>query len=309
VLAVNLPHYLYNSNQTLIFDSTLTNSYHYLNIQNTSDCLDILFKKTFEQPLTLIFTNELSNSVLLRFKKSVSGNITIIHYYSKHTNKKISFILDDSANINIKEVFISKKSIVLEIDRNITLKRDSHLSLTSGSLISGTSLINETFALTNERSNLIYHTLYIGSNNDIVTSKQWIKHLAINTTSYVENLLVSADESKLDFEVSGFIEKGMKGSICKQQNRGVILNEEGSVRVDPKLYINEFDVEAGHGAAIGQVNEDELFYLLSRGLDETAAKRLIISGYTEPFINSFETKSLQSGLRRIIAKKVKGVVS
>ncbi|MDD3123015.1 MAG: SufD family Fe-S cluster assembly protein [Candidatus Izemoplasmatales bacterium] len=306
---MNLPRYLFSTNQTLVFDSQFTNAYDYISIDNKSACLNISFKKTFEQPLTLVFTNELSNTVQLHFNKSISGSITIIHYYSRQTKKQFSFVFDDSSNISIKEVFISKRSITLEMHRDFIIKHNALLSLVSGSLIEGTTLTNETFLLTNERANLTYQNLYIGSNIDNMTCKQWMKHFAVNSTSYVENLLVSGDESKLDFEVSGYIEKGMKGSICKQQNRGVILNEQGSVRVDPKLYINEYDVEAGHGAAIGQVNEDELFYLLSRGLDESAAKRLIISGYTEPFINAFESRSLQSGIRRKIARKVKGVVS
>lgn len=151
-----------------------------------------------------------------------------------------------------------------------------------------------------------YDTLSIAHKQDSFKSTQNIRHLAKNTVSNVHNLMVVNHHAVIEFYVNGYIEKGMSGSNCKQQNRGVILSETGIVRVDPKLFIDEYDVEAGHGAAIGQINEDEMFYLLSRGLSESEAKRLILSGYTEPFVQSLDEGALKRTINQRIAKKVKG---
>jgi len=70
--------------------------------------------------------------------------------------------------------------------------------------------------------------------------------------------------------------------------------------------IDEFDVFAKHGAAIGRINDDELFYLLSRGLTEQNAKKLIVSGYTLPYLTAIGDSHLKDILRRKVARKIEG---
>jgi len=135
----------------------------------------------------------------------------------------------------------------------------------------------------------VYHgqSLAVTNRTMLMTIKQKFEHLQPHTTSEVVNYAVSNDQSQIKMEVVGKIHKGNHGSVCRQSNRGVILAEGGAIQVDPFLLIDEYDVEAGHGAAVGQINPDELYYMQSRGLDEAAAKRLIITGYVQPLLDSF----------------------
>jgi len=86
----------------------------------------------------------------------------------------------------------------------------------------------------------------------------------------------------------------------------LLLGEKSSISVDPKLLIDEYDVKASHGAAIGRINDDELFYLESRGLDETLAKQLIVFGYLAPFLDQLAHAKLSDYLTKIVRKQVMG---
>jgi Fe-S cluster assembly protein SufD len=72
-----------------------------------------------------------------------------------------------------------------------------------------------------------------------------------------------------------------------------MLSEHSEIACEPTLLIDEYNVEASHGAAIGKMDDLQLFYLLSRGLSETEAKALILSGYINPFINLIENDKLK----------------
>ena len=84
-----------------------------------------------------------------------------------------------------------------------------------------------------------------------------------------------------------------------------MLSNKGEIEVEPKLFIDEYNVEASHGAAIGQMDEMQLYYLLSRGLTEQEARSLIIFGYTNPFLSMIEDKNIKRMLTSQITRVMK----
>ena len=84
----------------------------------------------------------------------------------------------------------------------------------------------------------------------------------------------------------------MKRSVARQQNKGIVLGVNARLDANPLLLIDEYDVEASHGAAIGKIDEEQLYYLMSRGLTHKNAQRLIISGFLSPVISLMTTKEL-----------------
>jgi Fe-S cluster assembly protein SufD len=116
--------------------------------------------------------------------------------------------------------------------------------------------------------------------------------------------MISDDESSLDYSVNGKIEKGNSKSSCQQSNKGIILSQAADIKVVPTLLIDEYDVEASHGAAIGRIDDNQLFYLLSRGLNETQAKNLIISGYINPFIHKIKNEVVEEMVKRRVHQMI-----
>ena len=74
--------------------------------------------------------------------------------------------------------------------------------------------------------------------------------------------------------------------------------------VSPILCIDENDVQASHAAVVGQINEDHLFYLVSRGIKEKDAKKLITLGYLMPILDHFKDEATSEIIKKNIEERV-----
>lgn len=135
-------------------------------------------------------------------------------------------------------------------------------------------------------------TVAITNKNQEASFKQIIEHKAPDTEGYIENYGVANNGSVLVFEGTGKINKNMKRSVARQSNRGIVLGKTSRLDANPLLLIDEFDVIASHGAAIGKMDEEQLYYLMSRGLTLKNAERLIINGFLSPVIELLKADEL-----------------
>ena len=124
--------------------------------------------------------------------------------------------------------------------------------------------------------------LVIGKMTEEKTFEANITHAAPNTRSDVRVKGVLRGNSKFDFRGNVKIEKGAKGSNAYLRS-DVLLFDDAKMGDDPPaLEILEPDVKAGHAATVGKVDEQMIFYLMSRGLSRNQAEKMIIDGFVEP---------------------------
>lgn len=116
-----------------------------------------------------------------------------------------------------------------------------------------------------------------------------IYHNAPNTTSEICNHGVNQLEGSIDFQVTSVVERGIKGCTVNQNNRILSMNDH-KCSIQPILLIEEDDITASHAAYIGKFSEEELFYLMSRGIPEKEAAALLIKGFLLDSVP--ETKSI-----------------
>ena len=88
------------------------------------------------------------------------------------------------------------------------------------------------------------------------------------------------------------------GTDAQQQSRNLLLSDHARVDTKPQLEIENDDVKCAHGAAIGQLDADELFYLQSRGMDLATAKNLLTYGFASDLIGRIPVASLRRSLRQ-----------
>lgn len=109
---------------------------------------------------------------------------------------------------------------------------------------------------------------------------------------------IAGGKSQLTFDGVSSIEKGAKKSNTRQEAKIIVIDSSAFCRCSPSLEIDENDVVASHGAVEGRLNDMELFYLESRGIEEKEARRLIAMGYLSPiaryFPNQIQEKILTS---------------
>lgn len=129
-------------------------------------------------------------------------------------------------------------------------------------------------------------------NFSVLTSKSLKHDISIihnnkNTISKIVNHGVVLNDSSLTFDVYGIVGKGNSKSILDQESRIIVMGKNNSI-IKPKLFIDEFDVEARHAATIGKFSKDEIFYLMTKGINEDAANELLINGFLKSNLNGGE---------------------
>ena len=248
----------------------------------------------------LFLNNYQLKALTLKVKSNRQVQLYLISYNSKKTSIDISVQLEAHALLKLYTQFNARRKTTINIKRVFDISQRASLILLNNLTYHGTINLNDDVYLNGEQANLDIDLLNINSHQDESVVLQQVYHRAKKTYSQINNWLISNEQSKLNYVVNGTIEKGHEKSSCQQLNKGIILSEKGQIKVIPSLYIDEYDVEASHGAAIGQIDENQMFYLQSRGMTEIGAKNLIISGYINPFLTKIKNNRIETLLKRRI---------
>lgn len=121
----------------------------------------------------------------------------------------------------------------------------------------------------------------LGKNNSNFSAKIEAYHQAPKTQIKASLRMALADKSSGHIEGNWKIEKGANGANAYFSHHTLLLSEDAKAKTSPNLEIKTDDVKAGHSASVGKIDEDALFYLLSRGLDEISARTLLVEGFFE----------------------------
>lgn len=104
----------------------------------------------------------------------------------------------------------------------------------------------------------------------------YVYHKEKYTTSILNNIGIALKGSVI-FNVTGVVEKGYSGSYLDQNNQ-IVTFVADKCQINPNLLIDEYDVDASHNATIGKFDDREIFYLMSRGINESDAIKLLTQG-------------------------------
>lgn len=215
-------------------------------------------------------------------------NASLIEKNKNNRNIKIDF--ENNSSIKYVSIDLSTKS-----NKEIRLAKGNNLNMVLANFNGGSKDLK--IYLDDEESNLdIKSIIMMKEDNDKETIE--VYHNAKNTTSKIENYITS-NKAKIDVDVIGKIKKGMSNSNCVQKSRGIVLTNDSKIKVMPVLLIDEFDVSANHGCAIGKIDEEGLYYLMSRGISKKDAEMLIIKGFLSPILSSLSSDSLKEEILKL----------
>lgn len=158
--------------------------------------------------------------------------------------------------------------------------------------------------LVGDDSSAEINALYFASDHEKYDMNFVIRQMGKRTTSSMNvygALGGSADKifrGTLDFV------KGCCGSVGNEKEEIILLSEGVRNRTVPLMLSGEDDVDGHHAASIGRMDEERLFYLMSRGLDEEEAKRLVLEATFAPVVNLIDNEELKSEIQAAINRKV-----
>ena len=144
--------------------------------------------------------------------------------------------------------------------------------------------------------------LGVGNQNIHINTNDW--HNVPNTTYDILMRGVLMDEASAFYRGLIKIDKKAPQTNSMLTEHALILGDKASSTSVPSLEIDNNDVKAGHAASSGQVDESQLFYLMSRGLSQKEAERLIINGFLEPVVRRVEVKEIKDKFEKLIQSRV-----
>lgn len=161
------------------------------------------------------------------------------------------------------------------------------------SLAAGSRTIHLEMMVTGEGAQafLAVVTVAHATNHKTIVTK--MQNNGRHTRGYIEQRGLVMARSQVDFKSVGQIFAGAVGADAQQTSRLLMLDETATGSVDPILLIDENDVLAGHAASVGQVNQTQLLYLLSRGIAMNLAQQLVTRGFMAPALVSLSTTMQQ----------------
>mgnify|MGYP001566584640 CR=1 FL=1 len=142
--------------------------------------------------------------------------------------------------------------------------------------------------------------LYFVSGDQLVDNHTSIDHAQPHCDSHELYKGILDGRSRAVFNGKVFVRKDAQKTDAKQTNRNLILSDDAIVDTKPQLEIFADDVKCTHGATIGQLDENALFYLQSRGIGEEAARSLLTYGFADDVLKRIKVKSLRETLERAL---------
>jgi Fe-S cluster assembly protein SufD len=263
----------------------------------------------------------------------ISEPLYIVHAPSSRSLvHQAEVTVGDSAQVEIVESFISDTKINANIVSKLNIGKNANVTSTVINRLNGESTVYyhrlndvaddgvlKTYNFVINNSNLVFedftHLTGKASEADVATVSLATETQKQNFTIRVENYAprslgnilnygIVKDTAHLAFNGIGKIHKDMKGVDNQQETRLMNLSRKAEAVANPFLLIDEGDITAGHAASIGQIDEEQIYYLMSRGLSREESEKLIISGFLAPFVRTVADETMQNQLKEIIEEKL-----
>lgn len=209
---------------------------------------------------------------------SINNNVINIKksgYYSidyQDNKNNLTYIFGDN-----QEIYILETSINKELSNEITY----NINENSNVYISKFYKNNKTKEIVNinlnkHNASINYNLSIITNNNDYYKIK--VNHLHKQTISNIKNKLLAQNNSKLTIDIDSIVKKDMINCTLNQESRAIIFGKE-KVKINPNMYIDCNDINAKHSAVIGKFKDEELFYLMTRGITKEDSIKLLSENF------------------------------
>jgi Fe-S cluster assembly protein SufD len=155
-----------------------------------------------------------------------------------------------------------------------------------------------------ENCNSLLYGLYINDTKDFVDNHTRVDHAKPNCFSDEKYKGILKDQSTAVFNGKIMVHLDAQKTNAYQRNQNILLSDEATVNTKPQLEIFADDVKCTHGATIGQLDEEPMFYLRSRGIPEDAARKMLLNAFADDIAEKIKIPELLTLLEEQIDAKL-----
>jgi Fe-S cluster assembly protein SufD len=177
---------------------------------------------------------------------------------------------------------------------------------TSYSVVTGGSLVRQDVraTLAGEGVDAILNGLYLTRGRQHVDHQMYVVHAAPHCGSHELYKGILEDRSRAVFNGLIHVLPGAQKTDAKQTNRNLLLSQEALVNTNPQLRIFADDVKCTHGSTVGQLDEDAVFYLRSRGIGEEAARSLLTYAFARDVVDRIKAPAVRHDLEELLLARL-----
>ncbi len=282
------------------------------------------------------FSNKFCKIII---KKNYSLKKPLVIYHStnkntqfKNTNLRIDFKLNENACLRLIDIFKdnSEKNFLniyynFEIDKSSILKNykidksiNNNVKYSYNNVKQQVNSISETFILSSgskffkneincdllgQHSSAFVNGIFDLDDENHHEIKSNINHLVENTKSYQLVKSVLEKKSKAVYQGKIFVSSEAQKTDGYQLSNAILLSENSEFNAKPELEIYADDVKCSHGSSSGSLDENSIFYLMSRGLNYKEAKKLLINGFLLDVIEKITDEEIKNLIKNLLGVK------
>ena len=265
-----------------------------------------------QQPLSLLFLSagDIASFPRVLVIAETNSKATLVESYASagegvgFTNAVVEIVLQDGARLEHYKV--QRESVESFHIASTSASLGTNASYDSTAINFGAQLSRHDVAvqMDHEGAECWVDGLYVVSSGQHTDTHSVIDHQQPHCTSHQLYKGILDGKSRAVFNGKVFVRHGAQKTDAMQTNKNLLLSKEARVDTKPQLEILADDVKCAHGAAVGQIDEDELFYLQTRGIHGELARNLLTYGFAEEVIGKIKIDSIRSQLDEAVLHRL-----
>lgn len=263
----------------------------------------ITVKQATNLQISYIIDNDDSYAMELHVESPTLDLIESISCQSDANFHRSTFVRQDTSvtrYVNIDTATHTK----VDVKDTVEVKKNGHIKCAYVDFSNAHTIADIQYDLVGEHAQAKIRIGVLSKKEENKEYQIHLRHLAPNTIGHMDNYGVVKDTAKLIIDGIGTITQGNYQSDNHQVNKILVFNKDCQAKANPYLYIDEYDVKASHGASVGKVDDEQLYYLQSRGLKKEEALHLITYGYFIPVLEFITDEQLQEQYNELLKEKV-----
>ena len=265
-----------------------------------------------ETPLHLLFMSH-SNGVATVSQPRIivlvepGAEVELIEEYAGNgtylTNSCVEIFVGENAELRHERIQRESASAFHISNLRARISRDGRYHSRTISFGAGFSRQTPKVSIQGTGADVVLDGLALLNGTQFADTHSVLDHTQPDCTSHQLHKAIVDDEARAVFNGRIFVRRGAHGTDARQQSRNLLLSEKARVDTKPQLEIDADDVKCAHGAAVGQLDPEELFYLQSRGLNDQAARNLLTYGFAADLLAHIPVMSLRRLLRHAVMER------
>lgn len=231
-------------------------------------------------------------------------HLTTIGDHENAANMMIELMAQENSEIDFSSLDEFGPHTHTYFKRRADIGKDAHVEWAVGLMNDGNTVGDMDSELLGDGGYANSKMIAVTTRDQEVGVNNRVTNHGKHTTGLINQRGVILEKSELIFNGIGQIIHGAHGAKADQQNRVLIMSDQARGDANPILLIDENDVEAGHAASVGPVDQQQMYYLMSRGIPRAQAERMVIRGFLGAVLSAIPAADVRNKLITILERKL-----